>query len=185
MATKIQHAYSVGDRVTLLSGRVVLINKLRKTPGPEVRFAPIRNQPWYEGTAANNEVFIFPQTAVTQKFEDGYPKDVPERTPRVLAAKAARKRQKSTDPLDESMKEGFILVWPISENDEACRLAGRELATKLIDEAPSGVSTEVLYSLLEFAVDERSADLGLLPPGVRLPLQRFLKKVRANQAALR
>jgi hypothetical protein len=82
-------------------------------------------------------------------------------------------------------QEGILVIWPINADDEVFQKAGREVAEKLIEEAPGGVSTEVLYSLLEFATDERSADLGLLPVGVRLPLQRFLKKVRANQAALR
>lgn len=185
MATKIKHAYKVGDRVVLLSGRAVLITKLRKTPGADVQFAPMRNQPWYEGTDAHKTLHTFPQTSVAQLFEDGFPKDVPERTPRVLAAKAARKQQKPQDPLDVVMKQGILLVWPVNEDDEAFRRAGQEVAAKLIEEAPGGVSTEVLYRLLEFAVDPRSNDLGLLPAGVLLPLQRFLKKVRANQAALR
>lgn len=178
MATKIQHAYSVGDRVTLLSGRVVLINKLRKTPGPEVRFAPIRNQPWYEGTAANNEVFTFPQTAVVQKFEDGYPKDVPERTPRVLSAKAALKRQK--------VKESFLIDWPlIDDTEEEFRASGKHITGILLNHAPSSVSMEVLLGLLEFAVAADSKNLGLLPAEVQVPLRRYLKKVRANQAALK
>ena len=178
MATKIQHAYSLGDRVTLLSGRVVLINKLRKTPGPEVRFAPIRNQPWYEGSAANGEVFTFPQTAVTQKFEEGYPKDVPERTPRVLAAKAALKRQKA--------KESFLIAWPlVDDTEEEFRASGEHITSILLNHAPSSVSMEVLLGLLEFATAADSKNLGLLPVEVQVPLRRYLKKVRANQAALR
>ena len=183
MATKIQHAYKVGDRVILVSGRAVLITKLRKTPGADVSFAPIRNQPWYEGTDVHKTVHTFPQTSVTQVFEEGYPKDVPNRVRRLHAEKAARQEAERVAKSDT--QEGILVIWPINADDEVFQKAGREVAEKLIEEAPGGVSTEVLYSLLEFATDERSADLGLLPVGVRLPLQRFLKKIRSNQAALR
>lgn len=178
MATKIKHAYAVDDRVTLISGRVVLITKLRKTPGADVVFAPIRNQPWYEGNDADGVTHTFPQTSVVQRVEDDYPKVVPNRTPRVLAARAARKRLRA--------KESFLIEWPlIDDTEDEFRAAGERITGILLNQAPSGVSTEVFHGLLEFATSPDSKDLGLLPLELQVSLRRFLKKVRANQAALR
>lgn len=173
MATKTQHAYKTGDCVTLLSGRVVHITKLRKTPGADVNFAPMRNQPWYEGTDDLNSIHTFPQSSITRVAKKSYPEDVLNRVRRVHAEKAAQLGQ-----------EGISLVWSANGGDKVLRKAGQDVAEKLIGEVSSGVSTEVLYCLLEFATDDRSVGLKLLPVGVRLPLRRFLKKVRANQAAL-
>lgn len=181
MPSKIKHAYAVGDRVILVSGRAVLITKLRKTPGADVVFGPIRNQPWYEGTDVLKNVQTFPQTSVVQKFEEGYPKDVPTRVRRVHAEKAAKSWAQHT--LDQDTQEGLLLIWPFNADDEAFQRAGQEVAKKLLNDAPGVVATEVFYSLLEFAVD--CGEFKLLPDSVKPGLKRYLKKVRDNQAGLR
>lgn len=174
----IQHAYNVGDRVVLTSGRSVLITRCRKTPGADVNFAPIRNQPWYDGRDAGGNKHTFPQTSIVQVFAEGYPKDVPGRVRRVLAEKAARKRNVVLGSL--------TITWAHEEDENSernYRHQGEVITQQLLNDAPAGVSNEVFNGLLEFAVN--CGEFPLLPDEVKPAIRRYLKKVRANQAALR
>ncbi len=173
MLTRLQHTFAVGDYVVLLSGRAVRITKLRSTPGVDVNFEPVRSQPWYEGRDARKVTHIFPQSSIVQKYEDGYPKDVPNRP---------RRRRTVVRRVDDE-KITYTLVWPNngdSDSEELYRREGKNLAEALLHDAPAGITTEVFYSLLEFSLE--SPDLGVLPNNLLGPLKKFMQQLRAGQA---
>ncbi|RTL07657.1 hypothetical protein EKK58_00400 [Candidatus Dependentiae bacterium] len=181
MPVKIQHAYAIGDRVTLVSGRTVYITKLRKTPGADVQFAPIRNQPWYEGFDSSGTTHQFPQTSVTHKFSEGYPLEIKPRVPRVLKAQARRRATKI------ERRESITIEWPVEEettgSEERYEQAADRIYNAIVNDMPSGIADKLFYKLLEFAVD--FDEITLVPDECRPQIRRFLKRVRTNQAALR